>query len=54
MVIEALSQATAVSPNNVPLLRLLAEALADAFKLDEARATYDRILVLEPEDEGLP
>ncbi len=52
MDLEALRQAIEVSPDNVPLLILLAKALTDAFELDEAKATYDRVLEREPENDA--
>ncbi|MBI4028292.1 MAG: AAA family ATPase [Verrucomicrobia bacterium] len=46
--LETLRQAVAVSPNNVPLLLLLAQACLDEFSPEEAREIYDRVLGIEP------
>jgi transitional endoplasmic reticulum ATPase len=46
--IESLKQALAVSPENVPLILLLANAYLDQFNLDEARAQYEQALATEP------
>lgn len=48
--IDSLKQALSVSPDNVPLLLLLSRAYLDQFHLDEARATFERVLQLEPEN----
>lgn len=46
--LESLKQAAALSPENVPLLCLLAQAALEAFAYDEALAAYARILQLQP------
>jgi AAA+ superfamily predicted ATPase len=46
--LDALRSAAAVSPDNVPLLTLLAQAALDAFAHDEAIQTWERILKLAP------
>ena len=46
--LETLRQAIAVSPDNVPLLVLFAEACMDAFQPVEACTAYERILGLDP------
>jgi len=48
--IESLKQALAVSPNNVPLILLLANAYIDQFNLEEARTRFDQVLAIEPEN----
>ena len=48
MDLNTLKAALAGSPNNIPLLILVAKAAEDEFNLEEARQTYDRILTLEP------
>ena len=48
MDIKALEQAVAVSPDNVPLVLLLADAYLSAFSLEEAQEHYERVLGLEP------
>lgn len=48
MDIEALKAALAASPDNVPLLLLIAKAYEDEFELGDARQAYDRVLELEP------
>tara|TARA_R100000027_G_scaffold26772_2_gene19437 strand:+ start:12254 stop:13657 length:1404 start_codon:yes stop_codon:yes gene_type:complete len=50
MDIPTLRQAVEASPDNVPLLLLYGKALADAFELDEAKATYERILKLDADN----
>lgn len=47
--LDPLRQAVAVSPDNVPLLLLLAQACLDEWSHDEARGLFDRILVLDPQ-----
>jgi len=46
--IESLKAALSVSPENVPLLLMLARAQLENFALDDARTTYDRVIVQEP------
>ncbi|MHA3773588.1 AAA family ATPase [Verrucomicrobiota bacterium sgz303538] len=46
--LDPLRQAVAVSPTNVPLLLLLAQACLEEWSLEEARGAYEKILVLEP------
>nr|MBP6785825.1 tetratricopeptide repeat protein [Verrucomicrobiales bacterium] len=46
--INSLKQALAVSPDNVPLLLMLAEAYLDQFSLDEAKASYEAVLRVDP------
>ncbi len=46
--LDPLRQAVAVSPDNVPLLLLLAQACLDEWSLDEARPLFERVLILEP------
>ena len=46
--IESLKAALAVSPENVPLLLMLAQAQMETFALDDARATFDRVVAQEP------
>lgn len=48
MDLEPLKAALAASPDNVPLLMLVAKAHEDLFELDEARAHLDRVVKLEP------
>jgi len=45
--LDPLRQAVAVSPDNVPLLLLLAQACLDEWSLDEARTLFERVLILE-------
>lgn len=45
--LDPLRQAVAVSPDNVPLLLLLAQGCLDEWSLDEARSLFDRVLTLE-------
>ncbi|MEA3209966.1 MAG: hypothetical protein QOE70_3023 [Chthoniobacter sp.] len=47
--LDPLRQAVAVSPDNVPLLLLLAQASLDEWSLDEARSAFERVLRLQPE-----
>lgn len=47
--LDPLRQAVAVSPDNIPLLLLLAHASLDEWSLDEARTIFDRILRLDPQ-----
>src|SRR5436190_6323717 len=46
--LDPLRQAVAVSPENVPLLLLLAQACLDEWSLDEARSVFERVLRLDP------
>ena len=46
--IESLKQALAVSPDNIPLLLLLADAHMDQFQLNEARETLERVIATDP------
>ena len=46
--LDPLRQAVAVSPDNVPLLLLLAHACLDEWSLDEARSVFERVLSLDP------
>ena len=46
--LDPLRQAVAVSPDNLPLLLLLAQSCLDEWSLDEARANFERILRLDP------
>lgn len=48
MDLESLKAALAASPDNVPLLLLVAKAYEDEFELADARAAYDHVLSLEP------
>lgn len=45
--LDALRQAVQVSPDNVPLLRLLGEACLDSFRPEEALAAYERAVSLD-------
>ena len=47
--LQSLREALAVSPSNVPLLMLYAQACIDELSFDEARRAYEQILALEPE-----
>ena len=46
--LDPLRQAVAVSPDNIPLLLLLAQSCLDEWSLDEARSLYERVLKLAP------
>jgi SpoVK/Ycf46/Vps4 family AAA+-type ATPase len=46
--LDPLRQAVAVSPDNVPLLLLLAHACLDEWSLDEARSIFERVLSIDP------
>lgn len=48
MDLEALKLALAASPDNVPLLLLVAKAHEDHFQLAEARGCLERVLALQP------
>jgi transitional endoplasmic reticulum ATPase len=47
--LQSLREALAVSPANVPLLMLYAQACIDEFSFDEARRAYEQVLTQEPE-----
>ncbi len=47
--LDPLRQAVAVSPDNLPLLLLLAQACLDEWSLDEARSIFERVLRLDPQ-----
>src|ERR1700730_1654872 len=47
--LQSLREALAVSPANVPLLMLYAQACIDELSFDEARRAYEQVLTLEPE-----
>jgi AAA+ superfamily predicted ATPase len=47
--LDPLRQAVAVSPDNLPLLLLLAQSCLDDWSLDEARSAFERVLRLDPE-----
>ena len=49
MDLDALKAALAASPENVPLLMMIAEVLEDQFELGEAREILDRVLALDGE-----
>lgn len=51
MDLDALKAALAASPDNIPLLLLVAKALEDRFELADARACLDRVIALQPEHE---
>jgi len=46
--LDPLRQAVAVSPDNLPLLMLLAQACLDEWSLEEARSIFERVLQLDP------
>ena len=46
--LDPLRQAVAVSPDNIPLLMLLAHACLDEWSLEEARSVFERALQLDP------
>lgn len=46
--LDPLRQAVAVSPDNIPLLLLLAQSCLDEWSLDEARSVFERVLTLDP------
>ncbi len=46
--LDPLRQAVAVSPENLPLLLLLAQSCLDEWSLDEARGVFERVLRLDP------
>ena len=47
--LQSLREALAVSPANVPLLMLYAQACIDELSFDEARRAYEHVLAQEPE-----
>jgi transitional endoplasmic reticulum ATPase len=47
--LQSLREALAVSPANVPLLMLYAQACIDELSFDEARQAYEQVLSQEPE-----
>ena len=47
--LQSLREALAVSPGNVPLLMLYAQACIDEFSFDEGRRAYEQVLTHEPE-----
>ncbi len=47
--LDPLRQAVAVSPDNLPLLLLLAQACLDEWSLNEARSAFERVLRLDAE-----
>jgi transitional endoplasmic reticulum ATPase len=47
--LQSLREALSVSPGNVPLLMLYAQACIDELSFDEARRAYEQVLTLEPE-----
>jgi len=49
MDLEALKAALAASPDNVPLLMMVGKLHEDRFELADARACFDRVIVLHPE-----
>jgi SpoVK/Ycf46/Vps4 family AAA+-type ATPase len=46
--LDPLRQAVAVSPDNIPLLLLLAQSCLDEWSLDEARSIFERVARLDP------
>ena len=46
---RSLREAVALSPHNIPLLLLFAEACIDELRLSEARAAFDRVLLNSPD-----
>ncbi|MEQ1851950.1 MAG: AAA family ATPase [Chthoniobacteraceae bacterium] len=48
--LAALRQAAAVSPDNLPLQMLYAQACLDEFALDEGRAAFEKALQIAPND----
>ena len=50
MDIEALEQAVAVSPDNIPLALLLAAAYMENFAIDEAVAKFEHVIGLDPKN----
>ena len=56
MDIEAPEQAVAVSPDNIPLVLLLANAYMESFAIDDAVAKFEHVIKLDPKiaSEDLP
>lgn len=52
MELDSLKLALAASPDNVPLLLLVAKAHEDRFELADARGCLDRVLQLQPDHAG--
>lgn len=52
MDLESLRAALEASPDNIPLLLMVATALEDEFELDESREMLDRVLKLDPKNSG--
>ena len=50
MDIEALEQAQAVSPDNIPLCLLLADAYLGAFSIEDAVKKFEHVISLEPKN----
>lgn len=48
--LAALRQAAAVSPNNLPLQMLYAQACLDEFALDEGREAFEKAAQIAPSD----
>lgn len=48
MDLDALKLALAASPDNIPLLMLVAKAHEDRFELADARACFERVVALQP------
>ena len=46
---RSLREAVALSPQNIPLLLLFAEACMDELRLSEARTVLDRVLLNGPD-----
>lgn len=49
MDLDALKIALAASPDNIPLLMMVGKLHEDRFELADARACFDRVLVLQPD-----
>ncbi|MGC4013536.1 MAG: AAA family ATPase [Luteolibacter sp.] len=52
MNLDALKAALAASPDNIPLLMLVAQAHEDQYELKDARDCMERVLALEPDHGG--
>jgi len=50
MNLESLRAALSASPDNVPLILMVAEALENEFELDEAQELYGKALLISPEN----
>lgn len=50
MDLKQLEEAVAVSPDNVPLILLLAQAYMDQFELEQAKERLDHVVSLEPQN----